>query len=129
MALTAASDMIVVHYLNQFFAGLGGEEAAGTEPTRIDGAVGPGRGLEGAGLHIDVTLSCGDNYFGEHEDCRARPVARMADRDRTGRRPLRPGVRVRKVWLRLRFARSRGRPQGYRGGHRNDAGEPRRARR
>jgi glycine reductase len=59
--------MIVVHFLNQFFAGLGGEEAASTEPTRIEGAVGPGRGLEGAGLHIDVTLSCGDNYFGEHE--------------------------------------------------------------
>ena len=37
--------MKVVHYLNQFFAGLGGEEAAGTPPQRIDGAVGPGRGL------------------------------------------------------------------------------------
>jgi glycine reductase complex component B subunit gamma len=60
--------MIVAHFLNQFFAGLGGEEAAGLEPTRIEGAAGPGRGLEGAGLHIDVTLTCGDNYFGEHED-------------------------------------------------------------
>jgi glycine reductase len=59
--------MIVVHYLNQFFAGLGGEEAAGVKPSRIEGAAGPGRGLEGAGLHIDVTLACGDNYFGEHE--------------------------------------------------------------
>jgi betaine reductase len=68
--------MIVVHYLNQFFAGLGGEEAAGTEPTRIDGAVGPGRGLEGAGLHIDVTLSCGDNYFAEHE---AAALARLLE--------------------------------------------------
>jgi glycine reductase complex component B subunit gamma len=59
--------MIVVHFLNQFFAGLGGEGAADLEPTRIVGAVGPGRGLESAGLHIDVTLSCGDNYFAEHE--------------------------------------------------------------
>ena len=42
--------MIVVHYLNQFFAGLGGEEAAGLAPRRIGGAVGPGRGLEAAGL-------------------------------------------------------------------------------
>ena len=37
--------MKVAHYLNQFFAGLGGEEAAGSPPMRIDGAVGPGRGL------------------------------------------------------------------------------------
>ena len=59
--------MTVVHYLNQFFAGLGGEEAAGTEPVRIEGATGPGRGLEGVGLSIDVTLACGDDYFGEHE--------------------------------------------------------------
>lgn len=59
--------MTVVHYLNQFFAGLGGEEAAGTAPVRIEGATGPGRGLEGAGLSIDVTLACGDDYFGEHE--------------------------------------------------------------
>jgi glycine reductase complex component B subunit gamma len=59
--------MTVVHYVNQFFAGLGGEEAAGTAPVRIEGAVGPGRGLVGAGLAIDVTLACGDDYFGEHE--------------------------------------------------------------
>ena len=37
--------MKTVHYLNQFFAGLGGEEAAETPPTRLDGPVGPGRGL------------------------------------------------------------------------------------
>jgi betaine reductase len=59
--------MTVVHYLNQFFAGLGGEEAAGHEPVKIDGATGPGRGLVGAGLEIDVTLACGDDRFGEHE--------------------------------------------------------------
>ena len=57
--------MRVVHYLNQFFAGLGGEEAAGTPPTRIEGAVGPGRGL---GLEVAATLACGDDFFGERED-------------------------------------------------------------
>ena len=60
--------MTVVHYLNQFFAGLGGEEAAGHEPVRIDGATGPGKGLVAAGLEIDVTLACGDDRFGEHEE-------------------------------------------------------------
>jgi betaine reductase len=59
-----------VHYLNQFFAGLGGEEAAETPPTRIEGAVGPGRGLQAAleGIEIVATLACGDDYFGEHEE-------------------------------------------------------------
>jgi glycine reductase len=60
----------VVHYLNQFFAGLGGEEAAETPPTRLQGAVGPGRGLVAAleGAEIVATLACGDDYFGEHEE-------------------------------------------------------------
>lgn len=58
---------VVVHYVNQFFAGLGGEEAAGHEPVKLDGPQGPGRGLAAAGLAVDVTLACGDDYFGEHE--------------------------------------------------------------
>ena len=38
--------MRVVHYLNQFFGGQGGEEAAHLAPHIQDGAVGPGRLLE-----------------------------------------------------------------------------------
>jgi glycine reductase len=59
-----------VHYLNQFFAGLGGEEAAETPPTRLDGAVGPGRGLAAAfdGVEIVATIACGDDFFAEHEE-------------------------------------------------------------
>jgi betaine reductase len=59
-----------VHYLNQFFAGLGGEEAAETPPTRLEGAIGPGRGLatELEGVEIVATVACGDDYFGEHEE-------------------------------------------------------------
>jgi glycine reductase len=60
--------MKAVHYLNQFFAGMGGEEAAGSAPARIEGAVGPGKGLEQHGLSIAATLACGDDFFGEHED-------------------------------------------------------------
>jgi glycine reductase complex component B subunit gamma len=59
--------MTVVHYLNQFFAGLGGEEAASHEPARLEGPQGPGRALAAAGIAPDVTLACGDDYFGEHE--------------------------------------------------------------
>lgn len=57
--------MKVVHYLNQFFAGLGGEQAASAEPVRLHGAIGPGRGL---GIEIVQTFACGDDYFGEHEE-------------------------------------------------------------
>ena len=62
--------MKAVHYLNQFFAGMGGEEQAKTPPTRLDGAVGPGRGLAATleGVEIVATLACGDDYFAEHED-------------------------------------------------------------
>ena len=35
----------VVHYVNQFFAGKGGEDAADSGPARMDGPVGPGRRL------------------------------------------------------------------------------------
>ena len=60
--------MKVVHYVNQFFAGLGGEDKAKTPPGRLDGAVGPGRGLAAEGVDIAATLYCGDDYFAEHED-------------------------------------------------------------
>lgn len=57
--------MRVVHYLNQFFAGQGGEEAAGGAPDRIPGPVGPGRRLQqllGVELEIVATVHCGDDY-------------------------------------------------------------------
>jgi glycine reductase len=66
--MDGGAGMTVVHYVNQFFAGLGGEEAAGREPLRLEGPRGPGRGLAAAGLVVDVTLACGDDFFGEHED-------------------------------------------------------------
>jgi glycine reductase len=69
----------VVHYLNQFFAGLGAEEAAGSPPARMEGAVGPGRGL---GLDIAATLACGDDYFGEHEEAALERLLSWLDDER-----------------------------------------------
>jgi len=66
--------MTVVHYLNQFFAGFGGEEAAGNAPVRLDGPHGPGRGLEAEGLAIQMTLSCGDDRFAEDEAAALRQL-------------------------------------------------------
>lgn len=61
--------MRVVHYLNQFFGGHGGEEAAHLTPQLQDGAVGPGRlfaQLLGNGAQIVRTIVAGDNYAAEH---------------------------------------------------------------
>ena len=61
--------MRVVHYLNQFFGGVGGEEQAGLPPEIRPGAVGPGRLLEqvlGDGSQVVTTIICGDNYAAEN---------------------------------------------------------------
>lgn len=71
--------MTVVHYLNQFFAGLGGEEATDHAPVRLDGPQGPGRGLAAEGFTVDVTLACGDDHFGEHEDEAIRTLLAWID--------------------------------------------------
>jgi glycine reductase complex component B subunit gamma len=60
----------VVHYINQFYAGIGGEEKAHIEPEVREGFVGPGMGLNAAlskeGIEITSTIICGDSYFGEN---------------------------------------------------------------
>lgn len=63
--------MRIVHYLNQFFGGLGGEEKAGTPLEVREGVVGPGKLLEeilGKEATVVMTLVCGDNYAVEHQD-------------------------------------------------------------
>lgn len=59
----------IVHYLNQFYAGYGGEEYAGVRPYIIEGSVGPGKLLEQVSdgvIEIVGTVVCGDNYFVEN---------------------------------------------------------------
>jgi len=63
--------MRVVHYLNQFFGGIGAEEHAGAPLQACDGPIGPGRLLEpllGDGTRIVMTLICGDNYAVENQE-------------------------------------------------------------
>ncbi len=60
----------VVHYINQFFANIGGEEMAHVAPELRDGAVGPGTALNAqwkGEAEIVKTIVCGDSYFAEHE--------------------------------------------------------------
>lgn len=61
----------IVHYLNQFFAGIGGEDKADIKPEVREGAVGPGMALLagfGGEAEIVATVICGDSYFGENTD-------------------------------------------------------------
>lgn len=65
----------VVHYVNQFFGGVGGEEKADCKPFAIKGPQGPGRLLEklfreeNAEIEIVATVVCGDSYFAENQEC------------------------------------------------------------
>lgn len=61
----------VVHYINQFFGQLGGEEKAGIGPQVKAGCVGPGMAFKGAfkgEAEIVATVICGDSYFNENID-------------------------------------------------------------
>jgi betaine reductase len=63
--------MRVVHYLNQFFGGVGGEERADLRPIARDGAVGPGRLLQqllGAEAEVVGTVIGGDIYMAEQAE-------------------------------------------------------------
>ncbi len=59
----------VLHYLNQFFGGIGGEEKADIPLEIRRGPVGPGIALTkslGDSAEIVSTVICGDNFFNDH---------------------------------------------------------------
>lgn len=60
-----------VHYINQFYGQIGGEEKAGVGPSFLDGAGSLGSQIEKAfdgEIEIVKTIICGDNYSAEHTD-------------------------------------------------------------
>lgn len=61
----------VVHYLNQFFAQVGGEDKGDVGPTVKAGVIGAGRALQqalGEDAEVVATIYCGDNFFAEQQD-------------------------------------------------------------
>jgi betaine reductase len=59
----------IVHYLNQYFGQIGGEDKAGIPPQMKEGPVGVGQQIqiESKGqFQIVRTILCGDNYAAEH---------------------------------------------------------------
>ena len=70
-----------MHYVNQFFAGVGGEEKADVSVGYLEGPVGPGRRLQalcGDEVDIVVTAYCGDDYFTAHHDEAVASILQIA---------------------------------------------------
>lgn len=70
----------VVHYINQFFANIGGEEKADYAPELREGVVGPGMAFKaafGEEAEIVATVICGDSYFNEHLEDAKKTVLDM----------------------------------------------------
>jgi len=78
----------VVHYLNQFFGGFGGEEQAHQGPQIVDGLRGPGRAIQNRLAErgeVVATAICGDDYAGEKIEETADEIVRLI-------RPYHPDV-------------------------------------
>jgi glycine reductase len=84
------SKLRVVHYINQFFAGIGGEDKADHKPECRTGTVGPGMALGtafGDAAEIVGTVICGDSYFNENVEQATKDILTMM-------RELKPDVLV-----------------------------------
>lgn len=58
-----------IHYINQFFAGIGGEEKADHKPEIRDGLVGPAIALNSMiDAEVTHTIVCGDNFMGSNTE-------------------------------------------------------------
>ncbi|MFO7895375.1 MAG: glycine/betaine/sarcosine/D-proline family reductase selenoprotein B, partial [Candidatus Cloacimonadales bacterium] len=72
----------VVHYINQFYGGIGGEEKADYRPEIREGLAGPGMGLKNLlapEAEIVATVVCGDTYFNENMDEATTEVLRLIE--------------------------------------------------
>ena len=70
----------VIHYINQFYAGIGGEEKADHQPEIREGIVGPGMAFKAAfkgEAEIVATVVCGDSYFASNMDEAASEILEM----------------------------------------------------
>lgn len=70
----------VVHYINQFFGQIGGEDKADMKPMLKEGNVGPGMAIQqalGDQGEVVATVICGDNYFNENLEEATKEVLGM----------------------------------------------------
>ena len=70
----------VVHYINQFFGQIGGEDKADVGFSKKEGPVGPGMMIESlfdGQADVVATVICGDNYFSRDVEGNARKFIEM----------------------------------------------------
>ena len=70
----------VVHYINQFFAGIGGEEKADIEPFIAEELSPVSKQLDtklGEGFEVVGTVVCGDSYFNENMEETTKELINM----------------------------------------------------
>ena len=75
------SKIRIMQYMNQFFAGIGGEEKADVPAGSFLGSIGPGKRLQqllGNSAEIAVTAYCGDNYFAPHSRDTLAKITKIA---------------------------------------------------
>lgn len=69
-----------IHFVNQFFGQIGGEDKAGQAPIVKPGPIGPGVALdqffEGR-ARILATIICGDNYFAENQEKATKEILNL----------------------------------------------------
>ncbi len=78
-----ANELKVLHYVNQFFGGIGGEDVNDLPVETREGAVGPGRLLDqklGDRGSVVETIIAGDNLFVEEEDDSIAKVLEVLER-------------------------------------------------
>lgn len=74
--------MRVVHYINQFYAGKGGEDKADWKPEAVEGPVGPGLELQkhfGDQAQLVGTIICGDSFYGENMEAAQAEVVKLIE--------------------------------------------------
>ncbi len=75
--------MRILHYINQFYAQIGGEEKADYPLEVREAVIGPGMAIKAAmGDKADIvaTIVCGDNYFNENLEAVTAKVGEIIDR-------------------------------------------------
>ena len=101
------SKIKVVHYINQFFAQIGGEEKADyPAEIRVGEVVGPGLALTQNfkdEAEIIATVICGDSYFNENLEKAKADILAMVKRAGTGCIYCRTGIQCRTLWCGLRY--------------------------
>ena len=100
-----AGKVRIVHYINQFFAGIGGEEKGSSPLEHCEGPKGPGVGMMqqvGSEAEIVRTIWCGDNLVNQETERILRGHRRPHPRGEARRRRRRPRVQRGALRPRLR---------------------------